>query len=130
MKRLILMISLLLVLIGASIWECYYLDQAFNYLNTSINTLLQTMQQNEDNIDTQNNIQYIQNLHKTWHKKVKYLKTFVWHSGLKDIEIGISRATAYTEENNFVEVKAELSSVLDFANHYQKDFDILFENIF
>lgn len=130
MKRLILMIILLIVLVGTSIAECFYITSTFDFLESEIKTIEVMLKNTKENIDTKENIGAIKTLHEKWHKKTKLLKILVWHTGIKEVEVGLSRALSYTEENNYTEAKVELQNLLDFCEHYEQDFKVSLENIF
>lgn len=86
--------------------------------------------QNEDQIDTEENVLFIQNIHEKWHKKSKILKALIWHTGIKDIEVGLSKIETYSSENDFTEALVEVDSLLDYVSHYASDFKLAIENLF
>ena len=128
--RLIFFLSLVAIITTASILESKYIEQVFNELETDLLTLEAMLEENPDQIDTFENMEEIKALTQTWHKKAKKLKYLVWHTGIKDVEVGLSRIASYTTENNFTEAKVELNNLLDFSRHYSKDFKVLPENVF
>ena len=58
------------------------------------------------------------------------LKCLIWHTGIKDVEIGLARISVYIEENDYTEASAEVLSLVDYLTHYSDDFRISWENIF
>ena len=53
----------------------------------------------------------------------------VWHTGMKEVEINLSRIQSYVVMNNFEETIVELNALKDFCLHYKDDFIITIENI-
>lgn len=84
----------------------------------------------KENIDTEENVFFVKDLHEKWHKKTNVLKALIWHTGIKDIEIGLSRIETYTSENDYTEALAELDSLIDYVGHYASDFRLTFSNLF
>jgi hypothetical protein len=83
----------------------------------------------EDNINTTQNVDYLEVLHTDFHKQEKVLKSLIWHTGLKDVEIGISRILSYVQENDYTEAITETNALIDYCEHYSLDFAITPENI-
>ena len=124
------MITLSIILIVGCILESVYVNKSFDWLINSLETVQIELTENKDKIDTEEFIQDIYNLHNNWHKKVKILKCLIWHTNIKDVEIGLARISVYIEENNYTEAYAEIAALIDFSAHYLDDFRISSENIF
>ena len=101
-----------------------------NSLISSLENFQQELDEHENNIDKATYIVKAKDIHENWHKKVKVLKCLIWHSGIKDVEIGLARVEVYIEENDYTEASAEISSLVDYLEHYSDDFSISLENIF
>lgn len=82
-----------------------------------------------EDIDNQENIDFIDNLHDEFHKLERALKMLIWHTGLKDVEVGMSRILTYVEENNKTEALVETNALIDYCEHYSLDFKISGENV-
>ena len=128
--RLIFFISLAIIIVVASILESRYIEKVFHELEQDLLALEALLEKDSTQINTFKNIEKTNYITQQWHKKAKKLKFLVWHTGIKDVEVGLSRITTYTSENNFTEAKVELNNLLDFSRHYSKDFKVLWENIF
>ena len=89
----------------------------------------QSLAQTPDQIDTEENVNSLKQLHAHWQKHTQILKFFVWHTGIKDVEIGLSRITSYTEMNNYEEAYTELNNLIDYCNHYSEDYRFSIQNI-
>ena len=110
--------------------ESIYIERVFESLESDLLMLESMLEKDTEHIDTFENIEKSKAITSKWHKKAKKLKYLVWHTGIKDVEVGLSRIASYTSENNFTEAKVELNNLLDFSRHYSKDFKVLPENIF
>lgn len=130
MKKWIFVLSLMAVLTVSCVLEYRFVNNSFEYLHSKLIEYKQMIDQNKEQIDTEENIVYVQALHENWHKKSSILKALIWHTGIKDIEIGLSRIETYTSENNYTEALAELDSLIDYVMHYSSDFKLTFENLF
>ena len=85
--------------------------------------------ESKDNIDTDELKQKTNNIHLEWEKKVKVLKCLIWHTGIKDVEVGLARIAVYVDENDYTEAYAEIASLIDYVAHYLDDFRVSAENI-
>lgn len=129
-KKWIFVLSLMAVLTVSCVLEYRFVNNSFEYLHSKLIEYKQMIDQNKEQIDTEENIVYVQALHENWHKKSSILKALIWHTGIKDIEVGLSRIETYTSENNYTEALAELDSLIDYVMHYSSDFKLTFENLF
>lgn len=129
-KKWIIMIVIIAVLIVGCVLESNYVNNAFIFLEDKLKSYKSTIEAtSEENLDSEENLETISNLHDEWHGKVKGLKCLIWHSGVKDVEVGLSRIQTYTKENDKTETLAELNSLIDYLQHYSEDFTITIENI-
>ena len=129
-KKWIFMIMLAVVLVIGCFLESMYVNKSFDWLINSLETIQIEITEKKDSIDSEKFVNDIYELHNTWHKKVKVLKCLIWHTNIKDVEIGLARISVYIEENNYTEAYAEIASLIDFTAHYLDDFRISVENIF
>ncbi len=124
------MILISFVLVAGCVIETTYVNKSFNWLINSLETLQIEIKENKENIDSDKIKLQAHGIHETWHKKVKILRCVIWHTGIKDVEIGLARISVYIEENDYTEAYAEIASLIDYAAHYLDDFEISAENIF
>lgn len=129
-KKWIFMVLLTIVLVVGCVLESFYVNKSFDWLINSLETVQIQLTENKDKIDTDELIEKVYDLHNEWHKKVKLLKCLIWHTNIKDVEVGLARISVYVEENNYTEAYAEIASLIDFSAHYLDDFRISTENIF
>lgn len=129
-KKWIIMISLIIVLIIGCILESTYVNNSFDDLIIKLENFQIKLDKNKESINLEDNIFESKQIHSEWHKRVDLLKCLIWHTGIKDIEVGLARISIYIEENDYTEASAEISSLVDYLKHYSSDFDISWENIF
>ena len=129
-KKWIIMIVLMIFLVVGCVVESIYVNKSFDDLINSLNSLQIELDLNQDNINTKALSEKAEYIHENWHKKVKVLKCLIWHTGIKDVEIGLARISVYIEENDYTEASAEVLSLVDYLTHYSDDFRISWENIF
>ena len=128
-KRWIFVILLLIVLSVGCVLEHRFLDKSFGGLINNLETLQIELVENKESIDSEHLIAKANDIHKVWHKDLKKIKCLIWHTWVKDIEIGLARIAVYVSENNYTEAYAEIGALIDYASHYLKDFKISLENI-
>ena len=128
-KKWIVVIAIILSLGVACILEYHFVNKEFEVLESKLETYKIMLEATKDKIDTEENITYIADVHAYWHGKNKVLKSLIWHSGLKDIEVGMARIKTYVEEDNFTEALTELESLTYYVSHYSDDFKFSLENI-
>ena len=129
-KKWIIILSIITILIAGCILESNYINNSFLFLEAKLKEYKSVIETTEESlIDSEENILFVQNLHEEWHGKLKVLKSLIWHSGLKDIEVSLSRIESYVKESEKTETIAELSGIIDYLEHYSEDFTISLENI-
>lgn len=128
-KKWIVILIISVILVVSCALEYNFVNKSFAYLTEQLYTYKSMLEADEENINTAENVKFLEDLHNNWHKKEKVLKGLIWHTGIKDIEVGISRITTYTEENDFTEAEAELNALIDYVKHYSGDFDLSLENL-
>ncbi len=128
-KKLIAILVFIGIIIATGVFESNYIIKSFDGLSERLVSIEQSLAENENSIDTEENIQALKQTHKDWQERTKVLKFFVWHTGIKDVEVGLSRITSYTEQNNYEEAYTELNNLIDYCNHYSEDYRFSIQNI-
>ena len=128
-KRWIVMLVLGIILVVSCVFETKYVNDSFKWLINSLETLQITINENKDNIDSEKIINDAYNIHEMWHEKVDLLKCLIWHTGIKDVEVGLARIAIYIEENDKTEAYVEIAALIDYCAHYIDDIKISTENI-
>ena len=128
-KKFIAIIAFLVLIIGAGYFESHYITSSFDQLVGKLNDVKTELSLTPDQIDTVDNVGALVEIHDFWQTRTNVLKFFVWHTGIKDVEVGLSRITSYTEENNFTEAYVELNNLIDYCKHYSKDYRFSVQNI-
>ena len=128
-KKFIAILLMLLFVAGASIFESQYITRSFEELIGKLNDIKTELTLTPDDIDTPENIGKLIEIHEDWQDHTQILKFFVWHTGIKDVEVGLARITSYTEENNYTEAYVELNNLIDYCEHYKQDYSFSIQNI-
>ncbi len=129
-KKWIIIITIIAGLIVGCYFENRYINHTFENMVASLQTYKEMLEATEEEINLPQNLNYLEALHSKFHEDEKVLKTLIWHTGLKDVEISLSRIITYTEESDFTEAMAETNGLIDYCKHYSLDFKISLENIF
>ena len=129
-KKWAVMIGIILIIVGVCVIETNYIQNSFNFLLNEMNTVETKIRADGENINLPENIIFLENIHTEWRKKSEVLKMIVWHTGIKEVEVNLSRIKTYVEENNSEEALVEVHQLQDFSKHYKDDFKITLSNIF
>ncbi len=128
-KKIIAIICFIAIIITMGIFESNYIITSFDTLSSELVVIEQDLAKTPEAIDTKENISTLKDLHHRWQNRTKVLKFFVWHTGIKDVEVGLSRITSYTERNNYEEAYTELNNLIDYCNHYSEDYRFSIQNV-
>lgn len=128
-KKIIAILCFIAIIITMGIFESNYIIKSFDELSAKLIVIEKSLASTPDAIDTEENILNLKSLHSGWKNRTKVLKFFVWHTGIKDVEVGLSRITSYTERNNYEEAYTELNNLIDYCNHYSEDYRFSIQNI-
>ena len=128
-KKFIVVIIMLVIVLGAGYFESHYITSSFDELVGELNQIKTELSLTPDKIDEPSYIGKLVAIHDDWQKHTEILKFFVWHTGIKDVEVGLSRITSYTEENNYTEAYVELNNLIDYCKHYSRDYRFSIQNI-
>ncbi len=128
-KKWIVVLSIITLLAVGCTLEYNFVNREFQTLEQKLETYKTMLDQTEDHVATAENVAYIDDVHTYWHEKNKVLKSLIWHTGLKDIEVGMARIKTYVEEDDYTEALTELESLIYYITHYADDFKLSIENI-
>lgn len=128
-KKWIIILIISALLIGGCVLESGYISGSFKNFERRLNIAKTMLEEDDGAIDNEENISYLKDIESDWDKKIRGLKSVIWHTGLKEIEIGLSRVVTYTEENNYTEVMTELNAILDYLDAYSDEFKLSIENL-
>ena len=106
-KKWIIMISLMIILIVGCVMESLYVNRSFDGLIERLENFQIKLDENKENINLEELIYESKDIHNKWHTKVDLLKCLIWHTGIKDIEVGLAKISIYIEENDFTEGEDE-----------------------
>ncbi|MBQ9790796.1 MAG: DUF4363 family protein [Clostridia bacterium] len=129
-KKWVVILSIIGILVAGCIFESVYLDRSFKSLRNELENFQAVIEKTEESlIDSEDNILFMKSLHEEWHEKLRVLKSLIWHTGLKEIEVSLSRIQAYVENQEKTETLAELCALTHYLEHYADDFLVSIENI-
>ncbi len=128
-KKWIVILTILVLLILGCIAESSYVNGSFKKFENRLETAKSMLEEDDGAIDNAENIEYLKDIENDWDRNIKGLKSVIWHTGLKEIEIGLSRVITYTEENNFTEAMTELNAIIDYLDTYEDEFEVSLENL-
>ena len=129
-KKWAVMIGIIFVIVVVCIIESNFIQNSFDFLLQKMDYVEAKINEDGDNINTSENVELLENIHSKWREKSNILKMIVWHTGIKEVEVNLSRIKSYVEENNSEEALVEIHQLQDFSKHYKEDFVITLANIF
>lgn len=130
MSRWIATICILLLIIGAVIWEQVYVNQTFQNLETQINALILSVEScGDETADTDENKQKIAEIEKYWLKREKALCYLVKHTETFQISDAIIYAKNFIEFGNKEEVMSALRKLTYLVKVHSYNMGTSLENI-
>ena len=130
MSRWIATICILLLIIGAVIWEQVYVNQTFQNLETQINALIVSVEScGDETADTDENKQKIAEIEKYWLKREKALCYLVKHTETFQISDAIIYAKNFIEFGNKEEVMSALHKLTYLVKVHSYNMGTSLENI-
>lgn len=129
-KKWVIVLSILALLVVGCVLEYRFVNSTFEEMTVRFENVKAMLDQNQEHVDAEEILNYLDDLHNDFHQKEKVLKALIWHTGLKDVEIGISRIITYAKNNDYTEAMAETNGLIDYCKHYGQDFKITWDNIF
>ena len=130
MSRWIATICILLLIIGAVIWEQVYVNQTFQNLETQINALIVSVEScGDETADTDENKQKIAEIEKYWLKREKALCYLVKHTETFQISDAIIYAKNFIEFGNKEEVMSALHKLVYLVKVHSYNMGTSLENI-
>ena len=109
MSRWIATSCILVLIIGAVIWEQVYVNQTFNHLEKQVNALIVSVEAcGDEDADTESNKTQIANIEKYWLKREKVLCYLVKHTETFQISDAIIYAKNFIDFGNKEEVMSAL----------------------
>jgi len=130
MSRWIATICILLLIIGAVIWEQVYVNQTFQNLETQINALIVSVEScGDETANTDENKQKIAEIEKYWLKREKALCYLVKHTETFQISDAIIYAKNFIEFGNKEEVMSALRKLTYLVKVHSYNMGTSLENI-
>ena len=129
-SKWVIVVCIIAALVVGCLLEYKFVNNTFENMTAHFEDVKTMLDQNQEHVDTEQILNYLEDLHSDFHKKEKVLKSLIWHTGLKDVEIGISRIISYAQNNEYVDAVAETNGLIDYCKHYGQDFKISWDNIF
>ena len=130
MSRWIATICILLLIIGAVIWEQVYVNQTFQNLETQINALIVSVEScGDETADTDENKRKIAEIEKYWLKREKALCYLVKHTETIQISDAIIYAKNFIEFGNKEEVMSALHKLVYLVKVHSYNMGTSLENI-
>lgn len=130
MSRWIATICIMLLIIGAVIWEQIYVNQTFQHLETQVNDLITSVQAcGDDSADTDENKLKIAEIEKYWLKREKALCYLVKHTETFQISDAIIYAKNFIDFGNKEEVMSALHKLAYLVKVHSYNVGTSFENI-
>lgn len=109
MSRWIATSCILVLIIGAVIWEQVYVNQTFNHLEKQVNALIVSVEAcGDEDADTESNKTQIASIEKYWLKREKVLCYLVKHTETFQISDAIIYAKNFIDFGNKEEVMSAL----------------------
>ena len=129
MKKLILIISLVVILTAGVITEQILIDNYLNEIKKKTEYLI-SITQGKENIQTEQISSAVADLKKTWIHHEEVLCFFANHKDMRDLCVEIQKLEANISVNQYEDLSASLHVILHLSDDYHKIMGISCNNIF
>jgi hypothetical protein len=126
MKNVIILVTTILVLFIAGIWQIKYIKESSIYVISDVEYATNLLENN--NFNGANN--HISELENTWENMKKIWSIFIAHDEIDDIETALVNFKTYTKSQNKEEALVYSEQLKQNLNHISKKQEIRFENVF
>ena len=123
-KSIITVISSLLILVGAAIYEQVYITSAFNNLREKA-VIMQIKE-----TDKSATVTDAETIRDFWIKEKEKIHAFISHNDIKELDLWLSEAVAFTKNGKYDEAYTKYVVIVDLCKTIPKGYFIRFENIF
>ena len=129
MKKFITIIFVVLILIGAVIYEQITIN---NYLSEiqGMTEELMTITSGKQNIQTEEIVNLVDNLEKTWKHHEDILCMIANHKDMRDLCVEIQRLQGNIVVNQYEDFTASLKIINHLSKDYRKIMGLSFHNVF
>ena len=129
MKKFVTIIFVVLILIGAVIYEQITIN---NYLSEiqDMTEELMTITSGKQNIQTEEIKEKVENLKNTWIHHEEVLCIFANHKDMRDLCIEVQKLEGNIEVNQYEDFTASLKVIYHLCNDYHKIMGTSWQNIF
>lgn len=130
MSRWIATISILVLIIGVTIWEQVYVNQTFDHLEKETNALIAAVEAcGDEDADTEANKAQIAAIEDYWLKRERVLCFLVKHTETFQVSDAIIYAKNFIEFGNKEEVMSALQKLAYLVKVHHYNLGTSFENI-
>ena len=127
-KRFIYVIIILVILIGACIWEQVMVNNYLSNIKEKVYYITEFVKDKTD-INSKQMYDLVVDLDSTWEKYEENLCFLVNHKEIADLGVELTKMKIYVVENNVTEFKASLAQVLYYAEGYEHVMGITLQNL-
>ena len=129
MKKLLLMLTIIIILIGGIVFEENTINNYLNEIQLKTEYIIE-ISSGKDNIQTQEIKSAVKNLKETWIHHEKILATFANHKDMRDLCVEIQKLEANIEVNQFEDFAAGLKVISHLSEDYKSIMGTTWQNIF
>lgn len=123
-KSIVSIIVSVAILLGAALYEHWFLSKTFNELNNMLDVVYEKL---EDKQAVEDDILAVQKL---WLNKKRALHIYIPHTEIKEIDLWIAECVTYTKYDKFEDAQAKVEVVRELCEQIPKTFLMRLENLF
>lgn len=126
MKRLIIISSILLFILGLSIYSVFYTLKLYEQADALIASSIEACDSQNSELLNENS----KKLSALWERKQLLLSIFIRHDDLENVDIAIVNVEAFSQVNEYSFARSELLNLQFMLEHLYKHVVPSLENIF
>lgn len=129
MKKFFAILTVVLILVGLCIWEEATIDKYLKDIQTQSEQLIE-LTEGTKNIQTEEIVNLVDNLEKTWKHHEDILCMIANHKDMRDLCVEIQRLQGNIVVNQYEDFTASLKIINHLSKDYRKIMGLSFHNVF
>lgn len=123
MKKVIVILVVFALMIGAMIGEIVFVNKFYNGLQTELEAIAESIDNNEEHVDNPQTVELCENLVKKWESGKRALLTMQNHNTVRNLDDKIVSLAAVVKSDNYNDAVIFVRSAINYID------DVLLDSI-
>lgn len=130
MKKVVVILVVFAVMVGAMIGEIVYVNKFYNGLQSDLEAVAQSIEQNEQHVDNAETVELCDRLIEKWEKGKRVLLTIQNHNTVRNLDDKIVSIKAVVKSDNYNDAVIFVNSAINYIDDVLLDSIPYLSNIF